>query len=529
MNLTELNALASEKTPSHAYNDPEFKIDIGEGMQITIAELDEVMDILPLDTDSYKVSMPMQYPPGTTKVRVYTESRGGEFDRVLHAGIQPYIDKISKPVTQRQVDIADILWRTHGEPFPKAMWDYIVRVHDGLPPVHIRSVAEGMVIPTRNVLVVTENTDEDMPTPGAIVTWCETGMLRATWYPSSVGTTSWVIKQHLKDWWNKTVDNDKQAGVLFALHDFGSRGVSSAESARIGGGAHLFNFRGTDTFAAVLWLMRHYAAPVNTVAWSIKASEHSTVTSWGREHEDDAALNMATHFASPDMPFAFVIDSYSALKFTNRVSNAESKVLAILKERKATMVLRPDSGDPVSIIPQMLAILERNVGSTLNSKGFKVLNHFKIIWGDGINRQTIEAILRMVCGMLGYSAENFAFGMGGALLQIINRDSQEYATKCCAIMVNGEWRDVYKQPEGVVSKASKRGRVMLYKNADGKLVNLIEDSPESKGLECMLHNVFYNGYVVKRWTLEEARTNTELPLLENATAGHSSSVYAPMV
>lgn len=492
-------------------------------------ELYEVMNSILMDVDSYKVSMPPQYPPGTKRVRSYIESRGGRYDRVLHAGIQPYVNRLAKPITQRMVDIADALWKIHGEPFPKEMWDWVVSECGGFIPVRIRSVAEGMIIPTRNVLAVVENTIDDMPYAEALTTWTETGLLRACWYMSTVGTVSWHIKQLVKLYYAKSVDDeDVDASILFRLHDFGARGVSSSESAQLGGAAHLFNFLGTDTFTAIPFLMLNYSATAEEVGFSIAAAEHSTVTSWKREGEQAAAINMATRYANPNVPFAFVIDSFDPIAFTKWVSDPDSPVLKILKERNAIMVLRPDSGDPVAIIPQMLAILERNVGSRKNKKGYNILNHFRIIWGDGIDNITIHSIYTRCVDMMGYSAENFAFGMGGALLQKVDRDTQRYAMKCSAVYIDEEgWRDVYKQPSTDIMKASKKGLVMLYKDRDGKLINLIEGSPEAEGLEPMLHEVYCDGIVTKRWTLAEARANTNLPLWENASAGQSK-VYAPL-
>jgi nicotinamide phosphoribosyltransferase len=504
-------------------------IKINESLSCAWGELEEVMNSVLMDVDSYKVGMPDQYPPGTKIVRSYIESRGGLFDRVLHAGVQPYINKISKPVTARMVEIAAALWAIHGEPFPKEMWDYVVNECGGFLPIRIRSVAEGMIIPTRNVLVVTENTIPDMPYARGLTTWVETGLLRATWYMSSVGTTSWHIKQLVKEYYAKSVDEaDIPLSILFRLHDFGSRGVSSAEAAQMGGAAHLFNFMGTDTFTAVPFLMLNYMASADEAGFSIVAAEHSTVTSWKREGEIKAAINMAQRFANPNVPFAFVIDSFDPIEFTKWVSSPDSPVLKILKERNALMVLRPDSGDPTIIIPQMLSILEKNVGSRTNGKGYKILNHFRIIWGDGIDINTIGSIYRRGVDVMGYSAENFAFGMGGALLQKVDRDTQRYAMKCSAVWIDEEgWRDVFKQPSTDIMKASKKGLVMLYKDREGKLVNLIEGSPETEGLECMLHEVFNDGIVTKRWSLKEVRANTELPEWTNAAG--QSKVYAALV
>jgi nicotinamide phosphoribosyltransferase len=60
---------------------------------------------------------------------------------------------------------------------------------------------------------------------------------------------------------------------------------------------------------------------------------------------------------------------------------------------------------------------------------------------------------------LGFSAENFAFGSGGDLMQNVSRDTLKFAMKCSAIKVNGEWRDVYKDPITDQGKKSIRGRV----------------------------------------------------------------------
>lgn len=497
-------------------------------LSVTFDELEAVQKILPVDTDSYKVSMAPQYPKKTKKVRSYIESRGGQFDLVMHFGAQSWANTMARPITARQIEIADVLWQLHGEPFPRAMWDYVVEQHGGVPPVRVLSAKEGLMIPTRNVLVVIENTDEDMPDPQALTTWCETSLLRAVWYPSTVATLSWHIKQVIKQYYEASVPEEDWAATFgFRLHDFGSRGVSSNESAAIGATAHIINFLGTDTFVAMPWAIRHYYARPQELAFSIAAMEHSTVTSWTRAGEDDAFYNMVETYANAGVPFAAVIDSYDALDAVRRITNPDGRIVKLLKERTALMVLRPDSGDPMTIIPQMLSIIDKNVGHTVNRKGYKVLNHFRVIWGDGITKLNIESILRTCVNMLGYAADNFAFGMGGALLQIVNRDDQQYAMKCSAIFVEGEgWIDVYKQPAGVVMKASKKGRVGLYKNAEGELLNLLEDDPLIKECENMLHEIF-NGKVTSRQTFPEVRANSELPPLKNA-AGHSSKLYAPL-
>ena len=106
----------------------------------------------------------------------------------------------------------------------------------------------------------------------------------------------------------------------------------------------------------------------------------------------------------------------------------------------ATLVIRPDSGDPVEVVAESLRRLDEAFGHVINGKGYRVLNHVRVIQGDGINPDTIRAILQRITGD-GYAADNVAFGMGGALLQRLDRDTQKFALKCSAARVDGEWVD----------------------------------------------------------------------------------------
>merc|ERR1719301_69331 len=90
-----------------------------------------------------------------------------------------------------------------------------------------------------------------------------------------------TIMNYLKS--TGTPDVIKDGLHTFKLHDFGFRGVSSVESAAVGGAAHLVNFLGTDTMAALVLADEYYGE--KSAGFSVPASEHSTMTSWGREGE----------------------------------------------------------------------------------------------------------------------------------------------------------------------------------------------------------------------------------------------------
>ena len=92
------------------------------------------------------------------------------------------------------------------------------------------------------------------------------------------------------------------------------------------------------------------------------------------------------------------------------------------------MVLRPDSGEPVDVVLQALRAADKIFGSDLNGKGYKVLRGVGVIQGDGISYSKIGEILNAAMDE-GYSAENITFGMGGGLLQKMDRDTMSFATK----------------------------------------------------------------------------------------------------
>jgi len=227
------------------------------------------------NVDSYKVSMSEQYPPNTTGVYSYIEARGGRFDHTVFFGLQAFIKEyLLNPITQDEIDLAAELYAEHGEPFNRAGWEYILDQHGGRLPLRIRAVPEGTVVPIKNVLVTVENTDPAVPW---LTTWAETAMLRGVWYPTTVATQSWTIKQIILDYLEKTGD---PSTIGFKLHDFGARGVSSWESAGIGGAAHLVNFQGTDTVSSLLFARNYYSARM--AGFSIPASEHSISCSYGK-------------------------------------------------------------------------------------------------------------------------------------------------------------------------------------------------------------------------------------------------------
>lgn len=454
--------------------------------------MNSLADSILFNTDSYKPSMFLQYPPNTTGVYSYIESRGGRFNKTVVFGLQGFIKKyLTKPITQAEIDAAEEIWTAHGEPFNRAGWEYILNKHKGFLPLVIKAVPEGSVVPTNNVLVTVENTDENVPW---LTTWVETPLLRAIWYPTTVATQSRNIKEIILDYLKKSGD---ESTIDFKLHDFGSRGVSSLESAGIGGAAHLVNFKGSDTMAGILYAKEFYNAGI--AGFSIPASEHSTITSWGKENEVEAYRNMLKQFARPGSLVAVVSDSYDIYNAAENLWGGELRQEVI--DSGATVIIRPDSGDPLEVNVRLIKILAEKFGYTYNEKGFKVLNHVRIIQGDGVNEATIKMILGNFF-LHGWSADNIAFGMGGALLQQLDRDTQKFAMKCSSAKINGKWVNVQKDPVTDSGKRSKAGRVTLYKDANGFRSGVEDWEPSA------LVEVFRDGVMYNEISFEEVRQNS---------------------
>lgn len=444
-----------------------------------------------LNTDSYKPSHYLQYPPGTEKVFSYIESRGGKFDKTLFFGLQMFLkDYLSQPITMEMINEAEAFLKVHGEPFNREGWEYILSEYGGKLPLRIRAVKEGTVVPTGNVLVTVENTD---PKLYWLTSYIETALLRAVWYPTTVATQSWYIKQLIKSYLEETGD---VSGINFKLHDFGARGVSSFESASIGGAAHLVNFMGSDTISGILALREFYNEPM--AAFSIPAAEHSSITSWGKDREVDAYRNMLDKFAKPNSLVAVVSDSYDIY---NACTLWGTELKQQIIDSGATVVIRPDSGAPEVVVLEVARILDRYFGSVVNSKGYKVLNNVRIIQGDGINLNSIKHILDNL-KTAGFSADNIAFGMGGMLLQGLNRDTQKFAMKASAALINGEWIDVYKDPITDSGKTSKKGRLALVKDGStGEFKTVLNP----KDLDSFLEVVWENGELKRDQSLSEIR------------------------
>ncbi len=468
--------------------------------------------------DAYKYSHHKLYYPGTTKIYSYLESRGGQFDETVFFGLQYFLKYYleGQVITKEKIDEAEgFLTQVFGrtDVFDRSKFDYMLEKHNGRLPIRIKAVPEGTAVPVNNVLMTIENTD---PECFWLSNFLET-LLMQVWYPCTVATVSREVRKIVQEYFEETASETAKAGIDFVLNDFGFRGVSSVESAGLGGAAHLISFSGSDTLMGSMMAKRYYDAQ-KVYGLSIPATEHSVCTLLGEAGELEVFKHILRTF--PTGVVACVSDSFDIFRACSEYWGTALKDLVL--SRDGVLVIRPDSGDPVFTLLRMFDILMAKFGYTINEKGYKVLPpQVRVIQGDGVNVQAI----RHIYGALkvnGISAENLVLGMGGALLQKVDRDTQKFAFKCSYAEVKGNAVDVQKSPVELDThgklvqsfKKSKAGQLKLIRTDEG-FQTVRKETPT--GYEDQMITVFENGEVINTSSFEEIRERAvvtkEVPII----------------
>jgi nicotinamide phosphoribosyltransferase len=237
---------------------------------------------------------------------------------------------------------------------------------------------------------------------------------------------------------------------------------------------------GSDTIAGI-WMANKYYN-INMAGFSIPVAEHFTMSMWGKDNEIDAYRNMINYNAAANL--------------------WGDKLKEEVMKMNATLVVRPDSGDPVEVVCRLLCILGDRFGYTMNHQGYKVLNKVRVIQGDGINDEILEKILE-AAEKIHFSATNLAFGMGGGLLQKgFDRDTNKFAFKCSWAKVDGKDIEVYKDPATDPGKKSKKGILDLELSMLRKVKTVNGESYNS-----LMQTVYLNGNIMKEYSFEEIRQN----------------------
>jgi len=446
---------------------------------------------LAVAADSYKASHFTMYPESKRAV-AYGEFRkpfGGDKtdQRFVFYGIRYLVETyLNRRWTKEDVEHAGRFYSTHNAghtpfPFPKHLFNKFVEQNNGYFPIRLQALPEGTCahihVPVYQITAEKEYT--------LLLTFFET-ILTQVWYPATVATLSRRVKDVIQAAFNKSVDDEFARLANFKLHDFGFRGCTCLEQSILGGCAHLLNFGGTDTMSAAYYAQFELNNG-KPVAESIPATEHSVMTSWHTERE--AIENMIEHHGRG--VYSCVLDSYD---YANCLYNNLPQIKEKKERAGGHLVLRPDSGDPVDAVLMGLDAGEKAFGADTNKKGFKVLRGVSVIQGDGINSVTLGKILDAALAK-GYSAQSCTFGMGGGLLQRVDRDTMSFATKLSYIeYADGCVREVMKYPKTDADKISLPGELKVVRNKSGIPTIYPADAADVTG-EDLLRVVYDNGPV----------------------------------
>lgn len=451
-----------------------------------------------LATDSYKLSHYGGYPKNVKGMFSYIEARS-KGDTIVVFGTQMWVIKnlLSRQITMAHIDEAEAFAKAHGEPFERAGWERVVKVYNGYIPVRIRAVPEGTRVPSGQIIVSIECTDREL---FWLASYIETSLLRGIWYPTTIASNDYKNWRVIRRFASET--SDTLDLVPFTLHDFGGRGVTCSEQAEIGGAAHTVFFKGSDTIEGIRAANHYYFSEM--AAFSVVATEHSIQCSYGPSRQREYLEHIINTFAKPGAIVSIVLDGYDVYREAQTLCEMRDKIVA----SGARIVFRPDSGDPLEVIPRLLRMQELAFGTTRNTKGYKVINNVGIIQGDGVDLESMSAILEKITEM-GYSASNIVFGSGGGLLQKVNRDTFKFAQKASAVqLISSEWQPIFKDPVTDPGKTSKKGRLTLVRSkVTGEYCTAQIDSavPLDVEWEDVMVDVYDCGKLLYASTLEEIR------------------------
>jgi len=385
-----------------------------------------------LRMDSYKFGHPFAYRKGIEAMTCYGTARVSADIDIVYTGKQQLLQStFQDPITATDVDAAREFAKKHFgvELFSYDDWMEVVNKHGGYPPLVIRSIDEGSVVPGGTALYNVTSFD---PKLNWMAAGFETVVLRGNWYPTTIATDDFDIRESIIEYYKLT--NADMNMLPFALHDFGGRGVTCSEQAQIGGAAHLLNFMGSDTIEGIVAANHYYDEDM--AAFSVFATEHSVECSFGLDEagEYEYVVQQIKTAHKMGLPIAsIVIDGKDAMRCAKVFCRPE--IVELVKSGPTKIVLRPDSGDMMVIVPAILELLAEAYGVTYTSCGkYRMLNNVGVIQGDGVDHQAVRMLLGKLM-VLCWAASVMVFGSGGALLQKVNRDKYKFGQKASAILV----------------------------------------------------------------------------------------------
>lgn len=493
-------------------------------------------------TDGYKLDHRRQYPQGTEYVysnwtprscHYFPEAEEGAVVFGIQYFIKEYLMKRFKEDffdMPKEMAVAGFARRVNsflgpnevGTKHIEELWDL------GYLPVRIKALPEGSLCPIRVPALTFINTHPDF---FWLTNYFETLISTTLWLPMTSATSARLYKKELMRHASLT-GFDPDVNLEFLVHDFSMRGMASVEAAIMSGMAHMTAFCGSETIPAIEALEEYYNADAEKelIAATIPATEHSVMCAGGKVDEFETFKRLITEIY-PSGFVSIVSDTWDYWRvIVDYLPQLKNEILA----RDGRVVIRPDSGDPVHIIcgykaddfdsmAERLRFINNEgvavydgtyemlwsiFGGTINEKGYKVLNpKVGIIYGDSITLERQKEIYKRL-EQKGFAATNLVLGVGSYTYQYKSRDSLGFAMKATWCQVNGEGREIFKDPktdDGV--KKSLKGLICVTGGLKGVEYRAVDQvSKEQEAIGC-LETVFEDSKLIREFTLEEVRRN----------------------
>ena len=485
--------------------------------------------------DFYKTDHRRQYPEGTTEVYANFTPRSSRLANVL---ADSYDNKVV--FFGLQYFVQDFLinsWNEHffNQPKEKVVAAYkrrmdfslgkdsidvshIEALHDlGYLPLKIKALPEGTRSPIGVPVLTIVNTHPDF---FWLTNYIETIISCYLWKPTTSATVAFEYKRLLTNYAKKT--GSPVDFTQFQAHDFSFRGMSSFQDAAISGAAHLTSFWGTDSVPAIDLAETYYRANAENemIGCSVPATEHS-VMCMGMEDGELATFRRLINELYPNGIVSVVSDTWDFWKVvTEYTVELKDEIL----RRDGKLVIRPDSGDPVKIVagdpdapkgtPEYKGAIEclwDVFGGTITDKGYKMLDsHIGLIYGDSITLERANNILKTLEAK-GFASANVVFGVGSFTYQYVTRDNFGFAMKATSGVVNGQRRDIFKDPK-TDSGTKKSAKGLLRVEKEGNTLVLHDQQTVDQENQGLLETVFVDGKLVNPVSLAEIRSRVSSEL-----------------
>ena len=509
-------------------------------------------------TDGYKLGHHFQYPKGTEMVysnwtprscKYFPEASEGSVVFGIQYLIKEYLIKqfnenfFNLPKAQAIMEFHDRVDNFVG--ISNVGIEHIEALYDlGYLPIEIKALPEGSVCPIRVPMMTIKNT---LPEFFWLTNYLETLISSVLWLPCTSATSARLYKKELKRHAKRT-SFPGDVNIGFACHDFSMRGMAGIEAAIVSGMAHMTSFCGSETIPAIRAVEEYYNADSSKelVAATVPATEHSVMCAGGKEDELETFRRLICE-VYPNGIVSIVSDTWD---FWQVVEDFLPKLKKEIMARNGRVVIRPDSGDPVDIICGLRTnphfntriveghyyccyapfdidseyveisegqyygayyMLGKTFGWNTTDTGFRYPStKIGLLYGDSITLERQKQIYLRLEGA-GMAACNLVLGVGSFTYQFKSRDSLGFAVKATACKINGELKEIFKQPKtDDGTKNSLKGLIAIYEeNGTYVAKDCVSEAEEMTGA---LEPVFVNGSLVKDYSLSEIRERIDASL-----------------